>query len=440
MMPRRFLMLLVVWLGLALPATATEPVQFRLDNGLELVVIPDRRAPVVTHMIWYRVGAADEPPGRSGIAHYLEHLLFKATDTLADGEFSARIEAMGGRENAFTSYDFTAYHVRVAAEHLESIMQMEADRMVNLRLDLSNWQAERDVILEERGQTLESSPDRLLQEQMRAALFQNHPYGRAVIGWRHEMARLDDAAAMDFDRAHYAPNNAVVVIAGDVDPADALAMAERQFGAIPARADLAPRARPLEPPQLAERRLVMRDARAARDYVSRSYLVPPRRSGDQRQAAALQMLGAILYGSAQTSVLERALVFDQGIALSVWAGYSGTALDHGTFSLGIMPVDGVSLEQAEAALDQTLADFVATGVDPEQLARVRRQIRAEGIYELDDAGDRAQSLGAALTTGLTLDDHRDWLAVLQDISAEEIVAAAALLDRRAAVTGWMMRE
>lgn len=437
---RHVMILTVLWLGLAGPSAATEPVSFRLDNGLELVVISDRRAPVVTHMIWYRAGSADEPPGQSGIAHYLEHLLFKATDTLAEGEFSATIEAMGGRENAFTSYDYTAYHVRIAAEHLETIMQMEADRMVNLRLDLSNWLAERDVILEERGQTLESSPDRVLQEQMRAALFLNHPYGRSIIGWRHEMEQLDDVAALAFYRQHYAPNNAVVIVAGDIDPDDALAMATRQFGDLPANPDLHPRLRPLEPPHLVERRITMSDPRVARDYVSRIYLTPARRSGDQREAAALQMLAALLAGSSQTSVLERVLTHDQGIALSVWAGYMGTALDHGTFSLGILPADGIPLDQAEAALDQALADFIEGGVDIDQLERVRMQIRAQAVYELDNAGSRARTLGTALTTGLTLADSRDWLDVLQGITPDEILAAARSLDRRASVTGWMQRD
>lgn len=439
-MLRHSLILLTFWLGLALPAAASDPVAFRLDNGLELVVIPDHRAPVVTHMIWYRAGSADEPPGQSGIAHYLEHLLFKATDTLADGEFSATIEALGGRENAFTSYDFTAYHVRVAADRLDAIVRMEADRMVNLRLDLSNWLAERDVILEERGQTLESSPDRLMQEQMRAALFLNHPYGRSVIGWRHEMERLDDTAALAFYRTHYAPNNAVIVIAGDVEPDQALAIVQQHFGPIAANPDLPERIRPTEPPHGAERRVLMSDPRVSRDYVSRLYLVPARRSGEQRQAAAFQMLGALLAGSAQTSVLERVLTYDQGVALSVWAGYQGTALDHGTFSLGIMPAEGVTLEQAETALDQALADFIQTGVDADQLDRVRMQVRAQTIYELDNAGSRARTLGAALTTGLTLADARDWLSILQDITPEEIVDAARALDRRASVTGWLTRD
>jgi zinc protease len=317
------------------------------------------------------------------------------------------------------------------------MLAMEADRMVNLRLDLSDWLPERDVILRERGQTLESNPDRVFGEQMRAALFQNHPYGRPIIGWRHEMETLTDEIAKAFYRVHYAPDNAILVVAGDVAAADVLAMAERHFGPIPA-AGTPPRARPTEPPHFAERRIVMRDARVGQPYVNRLYLAPVRRPGDQREAAAFQMLAALLGASSQTSVLERRLTYDEGISISAWAGYSGLAVDHGTFSLGIMPAEGVSLQEAEDALDRVLAEFIETGVDPEQLARVRMQIRAEAIYELDDAGDRAQGIGAALAVGLTLDDYNAWLDELAAVTEAEIIAAARQLDRSASVTGWLM--
>lgn len=424
---------------LAPPAAAQET--FTLGNGLQVVVIEDRRAPVVEHMIWYRAGSADEPPGVSGIAHFLEHLMFKATETMASGEFSATVESLGGRDNAFTSLDQTAYHQRVASEHLERMMQMEADRMVNLRLDRSDWLPERDVILEERAQVLESSPDRLLGEAMRAALFRNHPYGRPVIGWRHEMETLDDVAAKEFYRRFYAPNNAVVIVAGNVSVAEVRAMAERTYGAIPARPEAGgPRLRPAEPPHLAERRLVMSDPRVARPYVTRLHVVPARRAGDQAQAAAFQLLAAILGGSEQTSVLERRLTHEQGVALSVWAGYQGTALDYGTFSLGIVPADGVTLDEAEAALDAALAAFLDEGIDPVQFARVQRQVRAQEIFALDSAGDRARAIGAALTTGLTLEDATGWLPALLAVTPDQVMEAARSLDRRASVTGWLKKE
>jgi zinc protease len=427
-----------VVLALALPATAQT--RFVLDNGMEVVVIEDRRAPVVVHMVWYRVGAADEPPGISGIAHYLEHLMFKATERLEQGEFSATVEAQGGRDNAFTSWDYTAYHQRVAADRLGLMMQMEADRMVNLRLDRSDWLPERDVILEERSQTLESSPDRLLQEAMRAALFRNHPYGRPIIGWRHEMEILDDVIATEFYRRHYAPNNAVLVVAGDVSVDEVRALARQHYGPIPARGDLPPRVRPAEPPSLAERRLTLSDPRTGRPYVSRIYLTANRRPGDQAQAAALQVLAAILGGSTQTSVLERRLTYDEGVSVSAWANYSGSALDYGIFGLGIVPAEGVSLQQAEDALDRTLAAFIETGVDADQFDRVRRQIRAQEIFQLDNVSARANTLGTALMVGLTLEDATGWLAALQAVTPDDVIAAARSLDRRASVTGWLVRD
>lgn len=431
---------LTVVLGIliALPGIAPAQEVFSLENGLQVVVIEDHRAPVAVSMIWYRVGGADDPAGQSGIAHYLEHLMFKATETLEAGEFDRIVEANGGQHNAFTSWDYTAYHQRVAADRLEQMLAMEADRMVNLRLDLSDWLPEREVILRERGQTLESNPDRVFGEQMRAALFQNHPYGRPIIGWRHEIEQLTGDIATAFYRVHYAPNNAILVVAGDVDPAEVRAMAERHFGPIPA-ADTPPRLRPTEPPHYAERRVIMRDARVGQPYVNRLYLAPIRESGNQRQAAAFQVLGAILGGS-QTSVLDRRLTYDERLAISVWAGYSGLAVDHGTFTLGIMPVEGVSLQAAEDAMDRVLAEFIETGVDAAQLERVRMQIRAESIYERDDTAARARSIGAVMAVGLTPEDEADWLRTLAEITPDEIVEAARLLDRRASVTGWLMGE
>jgi len=427
-------------LAAAEPVAAPQPQEFTLENGLRVVVIEDRRAPVVTHMVWYMAGAADEPPGQSGIAHYLEHLMFKATDTMAQGEFSATVEAQGGRDNAFTSWDYTAYHQRVAADRLELMMQMEADRMANLRIDLSDWLPERDVILEERGQVVESRPERVFGEQLRATLFQNHRYGIPIIGWRHEIETLDDVAAKAFYELFYAPNNAIVIVAGDVTADEVHEMAERHYGPIPANPDVTTRARAVEPPHFAERRLIMRDGRVAQPFLNRVYLAPTRRPGDQAEAAAYRMLGALLGGSARTSVLGRELTHEQGITLSAWAGYNGDARDHGTFSLGLTPAPGVSLEDAEAAMDAVLAEFLETGVDPDQFERVQRQVRAAAIYELDDVGTRARNIGSDLSIGLTLEDSLGWLDALLAVTPDEIMAAARALDRNASVTGWLIGD
>ena len=411
-----------------------------LDNGLEIVVIEDRRAPVVVHMVWYRVGAADEPPLQSGIAHFLEHLMFKGTETMAPGEFSSVVEANGGRDNAFTSWDYTGYFQRVAADRLELMMEMEADRMQNLSFTEAEWLPERDVILEERGQVLESRVGAQFNEAMLAALFKEHPYGVPIIGWRHDMAVLTDEMAMDFYAAHYGPNNAILVIAGDVDTDEALALARQHYGAIPANPAIAPVERPTEPPHLAERRVVMEDARVGNPYVSRIYLAPPRRSVDQGEAAALQMLAALLGGSSTTSVLERRLTFDEGIALSAWASYMGTMRDYGMFMLGITPVEGVSLSDAEAALDRVVAEFLEEGIDPEQFERVRHQIRASEIFGLDDMQGRARQYGVGLSIGLTVEDVEGWIDAIDAVTPEDVLAAGQmLLDKRASVTGHLMR-
>src|SRR6056297_2059317 len=252
---------LIIALLLPLAATAEEVTSFALDNGMEVVVIEDHRAPVVVHTVWYRVGAADESPGKSGISHFLEHLMFKGTETLGPGEFSDVVAANGGTDNAFTSFDYTAYFQRVAADRLDLMMEMEADRMVNLQLSQEDISTERDVIIEERNQRVENSPGALFREQRRAAQYLNHRYGIPVIGWRHEMEALDLDDALDFYSTHYAPNNAILVVAGDVTPEGVRALAEKHYAPIPANKDLPPRDRPQEPPQLAERRMEMKDAR-----------------------------------------------------------------------------------------------------------------------------------------------------------------------------------
>jgi zinc protease len=434
--PIAFAALIVV--SLLRPAHAEPVTHIQLENGLDVVVIEDRRAPVVVHMVWYRVGAADEPPLQSGIAHFLEHLMFKGTETMAPGAFSEVVEANGGRDNAFTSWDYTGYFQRVASDRLALMMEMEADRMQNLAFTDAEWLPERDVILEERGQVLESRVGGQFNETMMAALFKAHPYGIPIIGWRHEMEDLTGEMAMDFYRQHYGPNNAILIVAGDVDTAEALELARTHYGAIPPNPNIAPIARPSEPPHLAERRLVFEDPRVGTPYVSRMYLVPSRASGDPAEAAALQMLAALLGGSSTTSVLERRLNFEEGIALSAWAGYNSMMRDYGMFSVGIAPVDGVTLEEAEAAMDRVIAEFLQEGVDLEQFERVRRQIRASEIYALDDAQGRARQFGVGLSIGLSVEDVEGWIDTLEAVTPEDVIAAGArLLDRRASVTGYL---
>ena len=430
-------------LALMMPgaALADEVSSFTLDNGMQIVVIEDHRAPVVVQMVWYRIGAADEVSGHSGIAHFLEHLMFQGTDTMAPGEFSATVEAQGGNDNAFTSWDYTAYFQRVAADRLDLMMKMEADRMRNLKLTEEDVTTERDVILEERSQRTDSSPGALLTEQMNAAQYLNHPYGRPVIGWRHEMAALSRQDALDWYQAYYAPNNAILIVAGDVDPQAVLALAKTHYGPLVPSGKIKGRVRPSEPPQIAERRMIYSDERVSEPYLIRSYLAPSRRNGDPEEAAALVMLAQLLGGNPTTSVLARALQFDTQVATYTSAFYSGSAMDNDTFGFVVMPVPGVTLEAAEAALDGVVAKFAADGVNADDLARIKAQVRAEDIYNRDDTEGLARQYGQALTIGLTIADVQEWPGLLQAVTSEDIMAAAAkVLNRDQAVTGWLTAD
>ncbi len=435
---RRLIASAMFCLAAALPAVAKEQVSsFTLDNGMDVVVIEDHRAPVVVHMVWYRAGAADEKPGVSGVAHFLEHLLFKGTETMEPGEFSATVARNGGSDNAFTSYDYTAYFQRVAADRLDLMMQMESDRMVNLQLGEDDILTERDVIIEERNQRVENNPGALFREQMNAAQYLNHPYGIPIIGWQNEMRELGLEDALEYYQTYYAPNNAILIVAGDVTPDNVRDMAQKHYGKLPANDDLPERARPQEPRQMAERRMVFRDARVAQPYVTRSYLAPERDSGSQEKAAALTLLAEIL-GGGSTSVLAEALQFETRQAVNTAAYYGDTSLDDSTFDLVVMPAPGVTLQQAEDAMDDVIAGFLETGVDPEQLDRIKMQIRASQIYGQDDVGRLANRYGRALTQGLTVEDVQAWPDILQAVTAEDIMAAAReVLDRDKAVTGWL---
>ena len=408
--------------------------RFTLENGLQGVVLVDHRAPVVTNMVWYKAGAADDPAGKSGLAHFLEHLLFKGTDDLEEGEFSKIVAANGGSDNAFTSSDYTAYFQRIAADRLELMMQMEADRMRDLILTETVVAPERDVVLEERGSRVGSDPGSIFSEQRQAITYLNHPYANPVIGWEHEIEDLTAADALDFYRTYYAPNNAILVVAGDVEPEQVEALAIKHFGPL-APSDLPPRVRPQEPPQVAPRRITYADPRVTQPYVIRTYAAANRRPGDQKQAAALTVLAELL-GGGVTSFFSQRLELDEKIALSSAAFYSGLSLDPQTFGVYIVPTPEVSLEQAEARLDAAIAAFLEEGPDPEALTRVLGQIRASEIYALDNQSGRARRYGAALTSGLTVEDVDAWADILREVTADDVMAAAReVFNMRRSVTG-----
>ena len=428
--------------AMALPnfTAADVPVTtFTLGNGMEAVVIEDHRSPTITHMVWYRAGAADEPPGKSGVAHYLEHLMFKATDELASGDFSRIVAANGGTDNAFTSQDYTGYFQRISADRLELVMKMEADRMVDLTLTEEDVIPELQVVLEERRQRTDNDPGSLFSEQRNAALYLNHPYGTPVIGWPQEVSALTREDALEWYETFYAPNNAILVVAGDVEPREVKSLAEKHFGPIPASEKLPARIRPQEPVHLAERRLIYRDARVRQPYVIRTYLAPERNTGDQETAAALTILAELLGGSGITSAMGQQLQLEEKVALATGAFYSPIGLDTQTFGLYVVPTPGHSLEAAEDGMDRAIRRFIETGPDANHLARIKHQIRAASIFEQDDQAGQARKYGRALTSGLTVADVQVWPEVLQSVEAQDIVdAARQVFDRRNSVTGWLM--
>jgi len=434
----------VVWIGAALvprgdaAAGVFNPETFTLDNGMQVVVVPNHRVPVVTHMVWYRVGAMDEPPGKSGVAHYLEHLMFKGTETPAPGEFSRLVSQSGGRENAFTSQDYTGYFQTVAKEHLATVMELEADRMTNLVLTAEVIEPERQVILEERRQRVDNRPAGLLGEHVSSALFLNHPYRIPVIGWEHEIRALTMDDIVGFYRRFYAPNNAILVVAGDVTAAEVRPLAERFYGPIPAAASPV-RAEADEPPQHAARRVVLRDARVGQPAWGRHYLAPGHLSEDSHHAEALDVLAEVL-GGGTTSRLYRSLVVDQALAVSAGAYYDPSSRGPARFGIYASPRPGVGMDALEDAVDAELKRILADGIVATELERVKARVRANAIYVRDSLSTGARALGAALAVGRTVDDVESWPERMAAVTAEDVAAAAAaVLREERSVTALLLR-
>src|SRR5882757_5840628 len=326
---------------------------FTLANGLEVVVIPDHRTPVVTHMVWYRVGSADETAGKTGLAHFLEHLLFKGTKKNPQGLFSQTVATIGGQENAFTSTDYTGYYQRTAREHLKTLMEFESDRMTGLVLTDDVVRPELAVVLEEQNMRIANNPASRLEVQMDASLYLNHPYGRPIIGWRQEIEGLTREDALAFYKRFYTPNNAILVVAGDVTASEVKKLAEETYGKIEIQTQIAPRQRPQEPVQEAPRSVTLADARVTQPSMERMYLAPSYATAKAGEAEALDVLSHIL-GRGSNSRLYQALVVDKGIAVSAGAGYEGTALDQTKIRVYGTPKPGTSLSQLEDAIDAVL--------------------------------------------------------------------------------------
>lgn len=424
----------------AAPASARPAAQLTtLDNGLQLLVIEDKRAPIVAHMIWYRVGRADEPPGRSGLAHFVEHLMFKATAAHETGEFQRAVGRLGGSDNALTGQDSTVYYQRVAKQHLATAMRFESDRMQNLRPTEQDMAVERDIVLAERRQRIDQSPLDILNEEMAAALFRNHPYGTPVLGWPHEIAALTLTDAMDFYRRHYTPSNALVVVAGDVDAQDVRTMAEATYGTIPPRA-ADDNSRPAEPEQRTARRVVLADPRVSSPSLVRTYLTmsPARASGIE--AEAIEVMIRILCQD-ETSRLHRRLVAELRVAVAVSGGYQSRLRDHGQIACFVNSAPGSEPGAIEAALDAVVADVREQGVTDAEVELARQVIETQHVFAMDRQFNLANRYGASLANRQSVAHVEGYVDRLRRVSAADVseMARTSILPR-SSVTGWLVPD
>ncbi len=411
---------------------------FRLANGMEVVVIPDHRAPVVTHMVWYRNGSADDPPLKSGIAHFLEHLMFKGTSKHRQGEFSEIVAELGGQENAFTSNDYTAYYQRVAKEHLPVLMEFEADRMTNLVLTDEIVAPERDVVIEERRMRVDCDPASQLGESVMAALFTHHPYGKPIIGWMHEIEGLGREDALAYYQRFYTPENAILVVAGDVTADEVRRLADETYGKIPARGEAPKRQRPREPDPRATRLVTLADEKVEQPSHQRVYLVPSYATAAPGEGEALEVLGHLL-GGGQTSLLYKSLVVDRKIAVAAGAYYMGTSLDDTRFWVYGIPAPEVSLEDLDTAIGEIIDGVTKHGVDAGDLARAKTRLIADAVYAQDSQASLARWYGAALSTGVSVADVRDWPNRVDAVTVDQVKAACAKwLDKKRCVTGFLL--
>lgn len=406
-----------------------------LDNGLQVVVVPDHRAPLITQAVYYKAGAADEPTGKGGIAHFLEHMMFQGTSNIPGEEFRMTIAAHGGEENAFTNQDMTGYWQTVAAEALEVVMRLESDRMANLTITPEEFESEREVLKEERRSRYESDPGGMFSEQMSAALYLAHPYRLPVIGWMHDIESRTLQDAIDWYQKWYVPNNAILVVAGDTTLAEVLPLAEKYYGVIP-RGEQPLRDRPQEPPQLAERRITYYDDRVRQPSFSRSYVTNSRTARDGT-APALTLLSDIL--SSSTGRLYQSLVVDQGIAVSSGAFYGGNSVDQTQFGVWVAPRIDSDIAVMEAALDAELDKLLADGVTEEELRLAKTGALTSLVFRRDSVQSLGRRVGAGLAVGLSIAEIVGWSDEIAAVTVDDVNAAARLvLDRKHSATGLLL--
>lgn len=407
---------------------------------MQVVVVPDHRAPVVTHVVWYKVGGADNAPGQSGVAHFLEHLMFRSTKKLKSGELARTVSRLGGRDNAVTSHDATYYFQRLPKEHLKTAMVMEADRMRNLNLVDAEVAAERDVVLQERRSVVDSKPLAILDELINANLYLNHPYRTPVIGWEHEIKKYDRATALAFYRRFYAPNNAILVVAGDVTEDEVRKLAQDTYGRVQRQPGVLRVSRPSEPRQQGIRRIELRDARAGTLALQRYYMTPSYKSAEPGEAEALDTLSIIL-GDGPTSRLYRQLVEEKNIAANAGASFSAVALDGGTLTLYALAGGDTKLDALEQAMDASIAQFIKEGPSEEELEQAKNAMIASYVYSADNQAGLAQRYGSNLVIGRTIADIEEWPDRVAKVTVADVrKVAAKYLDLQSSVTGYLIPQ
>lgn len=435
----RFIALLGLLFSLSLtPAYAASEKTFNaqtftLDNGLEVVVVPNHRAPIVSHMIWYKFGAADEAPGQSGIAHFLEHLMFKGTPTVPNGQFSTTVKKMGGDDNAFTSQDYTAYYQNVPLNHLEKVMQMEADRMKNLMLTDEEVASERDVVIEERRQRIDNNPQSKMQEQLMSALFVNHPYSKPVIGWLHEIQQLTRDEAIDYYDKWYAPNNAILVVSGDITAEQLKPLARKYYGVIPPQM-VPDRFHPAPAPIGAEHRVIMQDSRIGRPVLLKAYRSP-------RGSDAIDILSEILGGNS-TARLYSEMVVHNRVAISAGATYDPVSLDDTTLTVYASPTPKFAISDIETALEAQIAQIIDKGVTADELDAAKKRKKASLTYYLDSLQGPAMVFGRALSSGFSVDYVENAAARIDQVTLDDVnkAAKAVFASGNIPVTGILLPE
>jgi len=424
------------WLALAagpgVSLAADDTVEHRLDNGLRIIVKPDRRAPVAVVMAWYRVGSIDEVNGRTGVAHVLEHMMFKGTAATPAGEYSRLIAAAGGRDNAFTSHDFTGYFAMLQKSQLELALKLEADRMANLTLSPEEFAKEIKVVMEERRLRTDDRPRSLVYEQLMATALTAHPYRNPIIGWMNDLENMRVEDTRDFYRQWYSPNNAVLVVVGDVAPKEVFALAGKYFGAIPAR-ELPARKPQDEPAQLGVKRLVVK-APAELPYVMMTFRVPALRDPARDQEPyALSMLAAVLSGN-ESARLNRSLVREQQVASSASASYDGVARGPEFFYLSATPTAGKSAAAVEEALRREMTRIIEEGVTEEELDRVKAQYIAAEVFQRDSMFFQARVIGVLEMAGLSHRTMELQLKKLREVTPEQVREVARKYFREDALT------